>query len=133
MEPAAFNWISESFFKWTKLIFESDSEASEHEDAALQAYLDALQETRFFLRGIGRDNPEELKNQQRNLSDLWLSAAKLVSDLNSELAERCFAKAEYWSDPSGWRDDDREDMDILIESMERTARELMRRGTGQNR
>lgn len=123
MNINALKWVTDALGSWLNRLSGQREKKNAADDEAIRAFLAALQETRFFLGG----KASEVAPQQRNrkLSDLWLEAARLVRKVDPVLADRCQAKARFWADPAGWDPRDRQEANILIGSMERTARRLL--------
>lgn len=61
----------------------------------------------------------------QELSDLWMDAAKAVRELDDDLYLRLLAKAEYWSNPQDWSDEDVQSARITLEEIKKGSKELI--------
>jgi hypothetical protein len=61
---------------------------------------------------------------EQELSQLWNAAHLSLRAIDPALADRCFAKAEYWTDPSSWPDEKIRQYNIQLESMSEAVRDF---------
>lgn len=92
--------------------------------SAVRAVWRAVDQTRMHLAAIksGRASKEKARPE---LVQLWSDASLAIADVDVEFADRLRMKAEFWSDPRNWHDES--GVDISIDSVARTARQLLPR------
>ena len=92
--------------------------------SAIRAVWRAVDQTRLHLAAIreGRAGPDPDAPKQE-LAELWSDASLAIMDVDPKFARRLRMKAEYWSDPKDWHSEP--DLDISIESVAATARDLL--------
>ena len=56
---------------------------------------------------------------------LWFEAASELKSINKPLAERCFLKGDFWTDPDNWKQDEGEQINISIDEMTRLSRQFI--------
>jgi len=97
----------------------------ERDDAAIKSVLDAVNQTKSYIarldRGYGEDSDKE-----EQLVALWTTAAVHIRRTDAELANRLQMKAEYWTNPRQWSDDDVRKNRIRISEIAKEARRLLR-------
>jgi hypothetical protein len=64
----------------------------------------ASKAVRRTLSYIG-ENKKNIKTQ-KELSDLWAAVALAARPFDSDLAERCYQKGNYWANPDNWSDEE---------------------------
>ena len=88
---------------------------------AVEAVYEAANETTTFLqecmRKVGKPN--------KNLSKIWMDAAKKVRDLDSDLYFRLLGKAEYWADPATWSQEKIDRANIALDSIKKDSRQIL--------
>jgi len=75
-----------------------------HDDltrAALSALGKALTETRLYLRDQDRTGARD-ETKEDQIVRLWQEAANELWGLDTQLANACHDKADYWLNPEGW-------------------------------
>lgn len=70
-------------------------------DEALKAINEAVQETRKHIRKVDEGEPENI-DKEMELSSLWSKAAIPARYFSKQLAEKCYIKSGYWSEPDTW-------------------------------
>jgi hypothetical protein len=102
----------------------AELKGNEDKKSAIQTVWNALEKTRAHL--------EEIKQGQRRagerdpeLVDLWSDAAFAMSAFDGQLARRLLHKAEYWSDPKHWTDDECNHAGIMMEQIRESIRDLV--------
>lgn len=95
--------------------------------AALQALVSATIKTTAYLANVRRGAQIE-RDRESTLAQLWSEASIELREINPDLAERCFIKAEYWADPEQWTDTQIQEARIGIESIKDEAQLLYREG-----
>jgi hypothetical protein len=92
--------------------------------AALAALSKALTDTRFYLRDRS-SGTEPSRARQDEIVRLWTAAAIELRGLDTNLAEICQYKADYWTDPGGWAREDVVEKCISIDGVFDRYRELL--------
>jgi hypothetical protein len=115
--------ISHEIREWITMIQGSRTAHEQSVQAALQSLNEAVLQTRFYLSQLGTRNLEK----ERELADLWSRASLDLRSVNPELSDRCFAKADYWADPTTWDLQRRQRYNITLDSMSDAVRELLSR------
>lgn len=114
-----------------------DGVAASDREAAIDALSAAVEIANRTLQYIAaqRANQEPDFDEERALADGWSRAGlKLMSlqDPPRKLAERYFLKAEYWSDPAAWTDEQIESAQLRLDAITKESRDfLLNLGTGQ--
>jgi len=73
----------------------------ERGQAAVEAILRAVNETKLYLSALSRGSPRDT-NREAELSRHWTDAAAKLRAIDQDLAMRCRLKGEYWTDPDTW-------------------------------
>ncbi len=88
---------------------------------AIEAIYGAANETTQFLQECMR----QVEKPNKDLSKIWMEAAKKVRDLDKDLYFRLLKKAEYWSDPTIWTHDKIERANIALDSIKKDSRQIL--------
>ena len=92
---------------------------------ALKSMMAAVREARQNLAAV-RDNPaSKSTDTERRLSELWSAAAIDMSAVDYELTARYLMKADYWSDPKGWTNQQKDDRLIQLDEMLRLGTDAL--------
>lgn len=67
---------------------------------AIDALHEAICETTIYISN-SRSNGR-VRETEENLARLWHTASRKLDRVNSELAQRCLLKGQYWADPEVW-------------------------------
>lgn len=102
----------------------------EREDAAVRAVLTAVNKTKSYIACLERGNPIDSK-AEAELVELWTAASVHIRRTDPDLAERLQRKAEYWTNPENWTDEDVTKNRIKIDEIAEEGRRLLsgNRGT----
>ena len=104
------------------------------EKNAIQALLIATIETKSYVSRIGlvASNKDDRKyvhkrdyKTESHLSNLWTEASVELRNINSDLSQRCFIKASYWTDPENWNTDQVKAARISLTSIYDEALQLL--------
>ncbi|WBX70363.1 hypothetical protein [Tenacibaculum retecalamus] len=78
-------------------------------------------ETKSYLK-----NGLEIRNQEKEdkIRDYWNEAHLELRAIDSELATRCFSKAEYWTNPKSWNDEKINKYNITLDSLSDSLKQL---------
>jgi hypothetical protein len=93
--------------------------------AALSCLSKALLETRIYLRDLEKGTKKNTK-RENDLARLWTEAANELRDLDSQLAQICYYKSDYWTMPDDWSEHNIRKRGIAIDRIYETYRILLR-------
>ena len=82
-----------------------DERKQNRDDVAVQSVLTALNTTKLYLARRERGEPIDYE-AERELVKLWTSAAVHIRKTDSELAKRLQTKADYWTNPKNWSENE---------------------------
>jgi len=88
---------------------------------AIESLSKAVLETKSYVRNGFQNRILEKENEIR---DYWNQAHIELRNINSELAMRCFSKAEYWTEPDSWDAEKVEKYNITLASMSESLKEI---------
>lgn len=88
---------------------------------AVEAVYEAANKTTTFLQECIR----KVEKPNKDLSKIWMDAAKKVRDLDSDLYFRLLGKAEYWADPTTWSKEKIDRANIALQSIRKDARQIL--------
>jgi hypothetical protein len=91
---------------------------------AIRAVWSAVDNTRMYLRMI-KNGQVDASAPNRELVELWSEASLQLMQLDQGLAQRLRTKAEYWSDPRRWEEQQIDDAGIGIDEIASDARALL--------
>lgn len=91
--------ISKEIRAWIEQFRNYSIERKEESKTAITAISNAIIETQAYIK-----NGVELRDTEKEseLTELWNQAHIELRNIDKDLANRCFMKARYWSDPSKW-------------------------------
>ncbi|MHC1777562.1 MAG: hypothetical protein AB9834_19345 [Lentimicrobium sp.] len=118
-------WLSALviLIKEVKEIFDKKTQKKQKAYEAIEAIYKAANRTSFYItmnqNGTYKSNLE--------LSDLWMETAVKVRDLDLALYEQLLMKAEYWSNPQNWSNEDVKTTKIGLLEIKRAAREILQK------
>lgn len=119
--------ISREVREWTVKIEQSHAARNQETRSALKSLSIAVLETRSYLGQISSGNKARDLDKEREISELWNEAHMDLQLVDPALADRCFAKAEYWADPSLWDIQKVRQYDIALDSMSDAVRGILAR------
>lgn len=98
-------------------------EKRELKDNALRGVSIALQETKLYYRdrGCGKGRNMDVEAQ---LAKYWAAAAIPLRHIDEELAMICEYKADFWTDPDHWPDEEIERVGIKLDDVSQAYRRL---------
>lgn len=70
-------------------------------DNALRSVSTALNETLFYYKSLDRGSPRNLETEAQ-LVKYWSAAAIPMRHIDSQFAEICEYKSDYWLNPESW-------------------------------
>ncbi len=77
----------------------------ERDDAAVRSVLTAVNTTKLYLARRERGEPIDRESEAK-LVELWTSASVHIRRTDSDLANRLQAKADYWTNPDRWSNEE---------------------------
>jgi hypothetical protein len=98
---------------------------------AIRRVWQAVDKTRMFLASVRREEASEMIPNPE-LITLWSEASLAMSAIDNDLADRLRMKAEFWSDPEYWTEDQIRQARIGIDEVAREARRLISAQPVQN-
>lgn len=93
-------------------------------DLALLSLYAATTETKNYISSITNVKKHD-KEKELQLSELWNKAGVNLRRINNNLAYRCIVKADYWSNPNEWTDDDINESNISLNKIIQESIDLM--------
>jgi hypothetical protein len=106
-------WVG-SFVTWKQA---QTAEKKQEAQRALTSLMLAARETRHHLAAV-RANPASHSDEvEQRLATLWANAASDMFLVDGDLAGRYMAKSDYWSDPEGWTDQQKDDSLVKLDTM----------------
>jgi hypothetical protein len=91
-------------------------------DFALASLLAAICETKLYVSGL---NKEDSKETEAIIARLWHKAAVAMRRFDSSLAEKCYLKGDYWTEPASWTNNDVKRNRITLSEMHEVCRQLI--------
>ena len=111
--------------KWIANLSRAKPERKQQSIDALQRVILAVRETAVYIRHLN-DTGERERPAETNLASLWKELGFTFRDLDlNTLARRCEIKGKYWSDPTHYDQEFLDMADIKLDSIERSAAELL--------
>jgi hypothetical protein len=117
-------WVLERLFQLTPSLVSLSKDRRDLKDNALRAILHALDETYLYYRNIENGNSRD-REVEAQLVRYWSAAAIPVRHIDSELAERCDRKSEYWLNPDSYNERKVADLGIELKSVRDAYRALL--------
>ncbi|MGK7913667.1 MAG: hypothetical protein AB4050_19605 [Synechococcus sp.] len=115
--------ISREIREWVNRYDRNNMAEKERANAAVVAISTAVLETRKYLASLNAN--ERDIDEQSELSNLWNDAHIKIRTIDSEFADRCFLKAEYWTDPTSYTENDIAKYNIALDDMSIAARNFL--------
>jgi hypothetical protein len=97
----------------------------DRDDAAIGSVLTAVNSTKSYIARLDRGEPID-HQAEGELVALWTTAAVHIRRTDAKLADRLQMKAEYWTNPENWRDEEIVNNRIQIDDIAAEARRLLR-------
>jgi hypothetical protein len=124
IEAATFLAIGDRILHFIGLVREGKIRKNKAFDAALTQLYTAACETLHYARLLNEGEPEN-RDTERTLTKLWHDTAIAFRTINSDLADTCLLKGQYWLDPTKWTPEDVKNREIGIERVYSYARQLL--------
>ena len=130
MEISTLVSIAGGVREWFKDLREGRAGHRTRHNAALLALYAAANETQIY---VNRQAPQFTRRpppardlaREEKLSRMWREASVLVREFDHDLAERCFDKGGYWTDPEAWSEQEIKAARIELKRVVEEARELL--------
>jgi|SRR5882762_2833518 len=119
IEAATLISIFNQVREWLGMLNAQDVRDKANYKTALKSLYVAAFETKAYLAAPAQNPETELK-----LSRLWIDARLELQPINFDLAERCLIKADYWSNPSKWTQEQIDEARIGLDTIIEEARRL---------
>ncbi len=97
----------------------------DRDDAAVASVLTAVNSTKSYLARLDRDESIDYLVETQLVS-LWTTAAVHIRRTAPDLADRLQQKAEYWTNPREWQDEEIGNNRLRIDEIAADARRLLR-------
>ena len=125
METTLILTLFKEFRDWILGIDKSNLEHNKENKNALKTLYKALSETKSYFSERENKLINRNRDKEREISNLWFEASVEIKNINKQLAERCFLKGEFWTDPINWRNNDKEKLDISLSEMTLLSKQLL--------
>ena len=106
--------ISKEIRAWAESLRKVSNEENARLKKAVESLSKAVLSTKTYVHNKPKKRDLELEAQLR---DLWNKAHIDLKEFDYNLAMRCFAKAEYWTNPVDWSAQKVRDYNITLDSM----------------
>jgi hypothetical protein len=116
--------LLDQFLSVIGLIRENRKYRNARTDTGLYALYTALTETKLYLGSLDNGG-QRGKKREMALARLWYDASVPLRDIDPDLAERCFDKGAYWTNPDIWSDQMLEEKNIKLEQVIESIRLLL--------
>lgn len=93
----------------------------EQRNSALRAISNTLDETYLYYRDLKKGMVRSL-DRESLLVKYWSAAAIPISNFDSQLAEICDLKSEYWTKPDNYSDEEIKSLNIELDSVRQAYR-----------
>lgn len=93
----------------------------EQRNSALRAISNALDETYLYYRDLKKGMVRNL-DRESLLVKYWSAAAIPIGNFDSQLAEICDLKSEYWTKPDNYSDEEIKSLNIELDSVRQAYR-----------
>lgn len=113
--------ISKEVRAWFETNKNVENKKKDEMKLAIKVLSKAILETKSYVRN-GFDN--RIQERENELRELWNNAHIELRQIDADLAMRCFAKAEYWTEPENWSGEKIEKYNIKLDSMSESLKTL---------
>jgi len=123
--------ISREVREWMDKLEQRREARNQSTRTALKSLSLAVLETRAYLGQLSSGKKRRNLERERDISQLWNDAHMELRGIDASLADRCFAKADHWADPSLWNKGKIRQYNITLDSMSDAVRDLLTRSVRQ--
>mgnify|MGYP003610137831 CR=1 FL=1 len=123
MEITSLLLVFKEFRDWILGIDKANLEHNKEDKLALKSIYIALSETKSYF--TDRISAPQDRKREAQISRLWFEASTELKNVNQDLAQRCFLKGDFWTDPNNWQQKDGEKINISLDEMTKLSRELL--------
>ena len=113
--------ISQEIRAWLDTYKSKSKEKKAETKKAIEALSIAVLETKSYIQNGFK---ERILEKESEIRDYWNQAHIELRSINSELAMRCFSKAEYWTEPNKWDSNKIKQYNITLTSMSQSLKEI---------
>lgn len=96
----------------------------ERDDAAVRSVLTAVNTTKTYLARRGRGEPID-RDAEAELVKLWTTASVHIRRTDSDLSMKLQDKAEYWTNPENWTQEEVASNGIQIDEIAQRGKQLL--------
>lgn len=126
------DWLFEKLTVLPSKIAALSKDRREVGDNALRAISHALNETLIYYRNMEKGKERDLEIEAQ-LAKYWSAAAIPVRHVDTELAEICDYKSQYWVSPESWSAEKVKEFRIGLYDVRERYRRLLRPRSFVNR
>lgn len=116
--------------KFLKKCKDKNEKEKQMKDSALEVFRDAIVATRSYFAVIREEISDRDREKELELSRAWNAVALRIKNINTKEAQKlyevCFSKADYWSDPTWWRENKDSEIDISLSRLDREISQLLK-------
>jgi hypothetical protein len=98
----------------------------ELKDSALRAISVALNETYFYYRDLKKGSNRSI-DRENSLAKYWSAAAIPLRHIDTDLANVCEHKSEFWINPDNYENEEIERLGIGLNSVRQAYRKMLLR------
>ena len=120
IDAALFKVLSAQAVKALGWLLNSDADKKAQLKAATEKLQVAVLRTLLYINA-----KQQSKETEAELVDRWREASTAFYGLDNELAERLQLKAEYWTSPDSWTDDEVREAGISLNRVAVFTRQLL--------
>ena len=113
--------ISKEIRAWFETNNNVENQKKNEMKLAIKVLSKAILETKSYVRN-GFEN--RIQEKEDELRELWNNAHVELRQIDNDLANRCFVKAEFWIEPEKWSDEKVEEYNIKLDSMSESLKIL---------
>ena len=125
METQMIGFVVQRLINLIGPITEMSRDKRELRDNALRSISHALNETYLYYRGINSGKDRDMDTEAQ-LSRYWAATAIPLRHIDSELAEICEYKSNYWINPETWDNSKIDELGIGLEDVRERYLKLLR-------
>lgn len=100
----------------------------QRDDAAIKSVLTAINSTKRYLASRARGEPVD-RETEATLIQFWTEASVHIRRTDADLAYRLQEKAEYWTNPENWSEDEVGENRIQIDEISKEGKRLLLEAT----
>lgn len=133
-ETTLFLKVIEETISWLKRRQGRKGAEGAKANTVLEALRAAVTQTRAYIGDVANNPDARDRDREISLSTVWnevgMALRRMGGPEQEDLYDRCFVKADYWSDHRSWDDNRDRDIDIGLEAVEEAIRDTLRSRDG---